>query len=165
MRILAALGGPAAPKVDQLASLAREHELIVSHRAGFGGGRQLRLALRNALPDRDVVTVVTHVVVDAGDPGTAAGAPRRSAQPRAFAELRSLRALIGAGSLVFCSIAEKPVAVDGIGEMRGVDVCVDESLTAALLARRLDADLLLMLGDGQAEWRPAGHLEPRRGRR
>lgn len=144
MRILAALGGLAAPRGDQLVRLAREHELIVGHRAGIDGARRLHLSLRNALPDRDVVTVLTHVVLAAGDPGVEPGAATRTAEPRAIAELRSLRALLEAGSLVLCSIAEKPVSVDGIGEMRGVDVAVDVRRTMELLARRLDADLLFV---------------------
>ena len=38
--------------------------MIVTH----GNGHMLELALRNALPDRDVVSVLTEVVVAADDP-------------------------------------------------------------------------------------------------
>ena len=52
--------------------------------------------------------------------------------------------------------------------MRGVEAVVDKDLTAALLARRLDADLLLMLTDvdavhadwGGASERPIASAEP-----
>lgn len=197
-----------------LAAIAAEHELVITHGNGpqvgllalqsaayaevdpypldvLGAesegmvGYMLDLALHNALPDREVVTVITEVVVDAQDPAfeapskpigpvysteegerlatergwtmSANGAARRlvpSPEPRAIVELRSLRTLIDAGSLVICAGGGGiPVALDGDGSMRGVEAVVDKDLTAALLARRLDADLLVMLTDV-----PAVHL-------
>lgn len=150
MRILAFLGPDAPPGAEELATLAAEHQLIVSHGAVADPGGSLRLALRNLLPERDVVTVLTHVVLAAGpDDGG-------RAEPRAIAELRSLRALVEAGSLVLCSLAAGSVAVDGVGEMRPIEARVDEGLASALLARRLDADLFLLLGVGCG---PAGPPE------
>lgn len=160
MRILAALDGIVAPKGEQLIRLAREHELIVSHRAEIDDARHLRLILRNALPERDVVTVLIHVVV-LGDPD----GPSRLAEPQAIAELRSLRALVEAGSLVLCGIAARPVSVDGIGEMRAVDASVDTDRTTTLLARRLDADMLVILDDGPVRELPAAEFEPSRQQR
>lgn len=164
MRILAALSGPTAPNGDRLIQLANEHELVVSHRAEDDGARCLSLALRNALPERDVVTVLTHVVVAGGADGPPGAAPR-PVEPHAIAELRSLRALVDAGSLVLCSIAPRPVSVDGIGEMRGVEASVDADRTATLLARRLDVDMLVMLGDGPVRRVSAAEFEPPRQRR
>ncbi len=70
------------------------------------------------------------------------------ARPRAIVGLRSLRTLIDAGALVICATGEgMPVAIDGDGTMRGVEAEIDNDLIAGLLARRLDADLLLMLTD------------------
>ncbi|MFN8163356.1 MAG: carbamate kinase [Solirubrobacterales bacterium] len=203
-----------------LAELADDHELIVTHGNGpqvgllalqnesyrevdpypldlLGAesdgmvGHMLELALRNALPDRDVITVLTEVVVDPDDPaflrpskpigpvyssgeaarlggergwsvGPDGGGFRRlvpSPEPRAIAELRSLRVLIDAGSLVVCGGGGGiPVTVDAFGAMRGVEAVVDKDLTSALLARRLDADLLLMLTDVDAvhrDWNQA----------
>jgi len=143
MRILVSLGAEGGANDAVLASLAREHELIVSH--GPDRFEALGLSLRNALPERDVVDVLAHVVLGAEDGAVADG---DAAEPRAIVELRSLRALIEAGSLVICEIAPRPLAVDGIGEMRPVEADVDADLAAALLARRLDADLFLLLGDG-----------------
>lgn len=164
MRVLVALGGnallrrgePAHSAVQErnvktaagvLASLADEHEVVLTH----GNGPQLsslELALRNALPDRDLVTVLTQVVVSAED--SAFGRLVASPEPSAIAEPRSLRILIDAGALVICAGSGIPIAPDETGAMRGVDAVIDKDLTAALLARRLEADLLLMLTDVDA---------------
>ncbi len=192
-----------------LAELANGHELIVTHGNGpqvgllalqsesYRGvdpypldvlgaesegmvGHMLELALRNELPGRDVVTVMTEVVVSPDDPafvapskpigpvytheeaerlaaehgwtvGPDGDAYRRlvpSPQPQAIAELRSLRTLVDSGALLICAGGGGiPVTVDAAGTMRGVEAVIDKDLTAALLARRLDADLLLMLTD------------------
>ena len=65
--------------------------------------------------------------------------------------MRSLRVLVDAGVLVICAGGGGiPVALNGDGAMHGVEAVVDKDLTASLLARRLDADLLLMLTDVDA---------------
>lgn len=248
MRILVALGGNALLRrgepadavtqrrnveaaAAQLAILAAEHELVLTHGNGPQVGLQaprnesygevapypldlldaesegmvghlLEVALRNALPDRDLVTVLTEVVVDRNDPAFAApskpigpiydaaqaellraqrgwmiGADgdffRRlvpSPEPSALAELRSLRLLIDHGVLVICAGGGIPVAVDADGKVSGVEAVVDKDLTAALLARRLDADMLLLLTDVAAiklDWggeneRPLRQVDPAR---
>jgi len=216
---------------SSLAELADEHELIVTHGNGpqvgllalqneafpdvpsypldvLGAesegmvGHMLELSLRNELPDRDVVSVLTEVVVAADDPafrrpskpiGPVYGAEeaqrlrrdrgwtigrdgdgfRRlvpSPQPHAIAEIRSLRVLVDSGALVICAGGGGiPIALDGLGTMHGVEAVVDKDLTAALLARRLDADLLVMLTDVDAvlsDWngpreRPILNAHPR----
>ena len=130
-------------------------------------GYLLELALRNQIPDRDIATLLTETTVDADDPAfeeptkpigpvySGAEAARLRAErgwvigrdgdrfrrlvpspePQAISELRPLRLLVDAGVLVICA---------------GVGGVVDKDLTAALLARRLDADLLLMLTDVDA---------------
>lgn len=195
-----------------LAQIASEHEVVVTHGNGpqvgllalqneaFPDvppypldvldaesegmvGHMLELALRNELPERDVVSVLTEVVVAADDPaflkptkpigpvyseeqaqrlrldrgwamGRDDGGFRRlvpSPEPHAIAEIRSLRVLLDAGALVICAGGGGiPVALDGLGTMRGVEAVIDKDLTAALLARRLDADLLVMLTDVDA---------------
>ena len=199
MRVLVALGGNAllhrgepagtaaqrgkvATAAEALAGVAGEHELVLTH----GNGPQvglLAMALRNELPDRDLVTVLSEVVVSAEDP--AFNAPSKpigpvyspekakrlatergwsigpdgdgfrrllpSPEPQAIVELRSLRTLIDAGALVICAGGGGiPVTLDGDGTFRGAEAVVDKDLTAALLARRLDADLLVMLTDVDA---------------
>jgi carbamate kinase len=195
-----------------LSVLAEEHQLIVTHGNGpqigllalqsesYGDvppypldvlgaesegmvGHMLELALRNALPGREVVTVLTEVVVSPQDPafhrpskpiGPVYGeeqARRLAAErgwtvgpdghgfrrlvpspdPHAIAELRSLRVLLDAGALLICAGGGGiPTIVDSAGAMRGVEAVIDKDLTAALMARRLDADLLLMLTDVDA---------------
>jgi carbamate kinase len=156
MRILVALGGNALPRRDEVASapdqqgdveqaaialadLTVEHEVIVTHDSGPGLGHMLELALRNRLPERDVVSVLTQVVV---------GGER--CEPNAIAEIRSLRSLVNAGALVICAkLDSAPVALNGDGNLHRVEATIDWDLTMTLLARRLDADLLLMLTDGE----------------
>ncbi|HEU5062227.1 MAG TPA: carbamate kinase [Solirubrobacterales bacterium] len=170
-----------------LAAIASEHELVITHGNGpqvgllalqsaaypdvapypldvLGAesegmvGYMLELALRNTLPERDLVTLLTQVVVAADDPAfhfpskpIGLHGDRRlvpSPEPRAIVELSSLRILIEAGVLVICAGGGGiPVALNGNGTMRGVEAVVDKDLTASLLARRLEADLLVMLTD------------------
>ncbi|HVX32335.1 MAG TPA: carbamate kinase [Solirubrobacterales bacterium] len=195
-----------------LAELAAGHEVVITHGNGpqvgllalqsesYGAiapypldvlgaesegmvGHLLELALRNQLPEREIVTVLTETVVDPDDPAFeepskpigpvySAGEAGRlraergwvmgrdgerwrrlvpSPEPRAISELRSLRLLVDAGVLVVCAGGGGiPVTVGADGRLRGVEGVVDKDLTAALLARRLDADLLLMLTDVDA---------------
>jgi carbamate kinase len=146
MRVLIALDDADIPgALEFLAEIAAEHEVVVA----CSEGAAFRLALGNALPDRDVVTVLSQIVVSAEDPAIAAAPGERSADPIAISELRSVRGLIAAGSLVVCACREDAPAVVGeAGAMQGVEASVDGNLVAALLARRLDADLLLFISGG-----------------
>jgi carbamate kinase len=201
-----------------IAELAADHEVVVTHGNGpqvgllalqneafadvppylldvLGAesegmvGHLLELALRNRLPEHDVVSVLTEVVVAGDDP--AFGEPNKpigpiydaeeaerlrrergwtlgrdgvgyrrlvpSPEPHAIAEIRSLRTLVGSGALVVCAGGGRiPIALNGDGTMHGVEAVIDKDLTAALLARRLDADLLLMLTDVEAVQRNWG---------
>ena len=130
-----------------IAQVAEEHEVVIAYCGGLPDG--LELALRNALPERDVVTVPIDVVVESGDRLSRNGTPVLA--PQAIVELRSLRTLIDSGVLVGCAVgAGVPVTLDGEGTMLSVEANVDESLTASLLARRLDADVLVLLADAGA---------------
>jgi carbamate kinase len=170
MRILIALGGNALPRsgesaeagaqhsnmaaaAETLAGVAEEHEVVIAHALDLRLGGMLALALRNALPDRDVATVLVDTVVGTDDPGFFDGPA--VLEPQAIVELHSLRTLIDAGVLVLCAGgAGTPVTVNH-GTMQGVEAAaVDQDLTAALLARRLDADLLVMLTDIGSESTP-----------
>lgn len=197
---------------EGLARIAEEHELVITHgngpqvgllalqNAAYDGvapypldvldaesegmvGYMLELAIRNELPGRELVTVLTEVVVDADDQAFSAPSkpigpvypeleaqrlaaergwtvgPRGngfqrlvpSPEPRAIVELRAFRRLIGDGVLLICAGGGGiPVAIDGTGAMHGVEAVVDKDLTASLLARRLEADLLVMLTDVDA---------------
>jgi carbamate kinase len=80
-----------------------------------------------------------------------------SPEPRSIVELETLKLLVGARVLVVCvGGGGIPVAVDRDGRLRGVEAVIDKDLAAALLARGLGADALLLLTDVpavQADWR------------
>jgi carbamate kinase len=161
MRVLVALGGNALHRREgtadadaqegattaaakALAGVAEDHELVIAHAFDVQLGSLLGLALRNALPDRDLATVLIDTVVEADAPGALDGAS--VLEPQAIVELHSLRMLIDVGVLAICAGGvTTPVTVDGDGTMHGVEATVDADLTASLLARRLEADLLVML--------------------
>ena len=119
--------------VAGLAELAIGHEVVIAHGNDPQVGHLLEMALRNRLPDREIVTVLTETIVDR--------------EPQAISELPALRLLVESGALVICAAGSIPVALGAAGMLQGVEGVVDRDLTAALLARRLEADLLLMLTD------------------
>jgi carbamate kinase len=122
-----------AAAAASLAALAAGNELVVLQ---AGDGDALELALRNALPERDVVTVLTDVVVSPDDPASA---------PHAIPAVRSVRLLLGAGAIVICATS-RPLTVDAAGRMRETEGRVELGPTADLLARRLDAERVLPAG-------------------
>lgn len=132
---------------EALSPLASENELVLVGDLG----PPLELALRNALPDRDLITVVTEVIVSTDDPAFAgsSGPEMPAPEPSAIAALRGLRVLLEAGVVVVC-IGGIPIALDRTGALRSVEAAIDPDLTAALLARRLDADLMLVLTEFDA---------------
>ncbi len=190
--------GNVASAAKAIAGVAAEHEAVITHGYGprvgmlgaesesesmVGVGYMLELALRNELPDRDLLTVLSEVVVSAEDPafktpskpiGPLYGAEQArrlaaergwsigldgqgfrrlvpSPEPQAIVELAALRTLIDAGVLLICAGGGGiPVALDGEGTLLGVEAVVDKDLTASLLARRLDADVLVLLTDVDA---------------
>jgi carbamate kinase len=72
-----------------------------------------------------------------------------SPEPLQVLELEAIRLLVAAGVLVICSGGGGiPVVVDNDdGALYGVEAVIDKDLSAALLARLLEADALLMLTD------------------
>lgn len=71
-----------------------------------------------------------------------------SPDPVGIVELRAIRVLADAGMLVICvGGGGIPVRVDRTGALRGVEAVIDKDLSAALLARLLGAELLLLLTD------------------
>lgn len=74
-----------------------------------------------------------------------------SPEPRRILELMAIRLLSEQGVVVICAGGGGvPVVVDADGACFGVEAVVDKDLTAALLARELDADRLLLLTDVDA---------------
>ena len=71
-----------------------------------------------------------------------------SPEPAELLDLPAIELLIAAGTLTVCSGGGGiPVARDPAGSLYGVEAVVDKDLTAALLARTLRADALLLLTD------------------
>jgi carbamate kinase len=74
-----------------------------------------------------------------------------SPEPRSIVEVRAIRLLVEAGVLVVCvGGGGVPVVEEASGGLRGVEAVIDKDLAAALLARELDADALLLLTDVDA---------------
>ncbi len=211
-----------------IAALAADHEVVVTHGNGpqvgllalqgeayeevdpypldvLGAeaegmiGYLLEQELVNELGETPVATLLTQVVVDAGDPAFArptkpigpvfdnetaarlaaergwALAPDRDGQrrvvaspePRSIVELPTIRLMVEAGVVVICvGGGGIPVLLDDQGRLRGAEAVIDKDLAAALLARSLEADALLLLTDvpavelgwGTPDARPLGEV-------
>jgi len=71
-----------------------------------------------------------------------------SPEPQRVIELQTIRILIEAGVLVICAGGGGiPVVLGDHGGLRGIEAVIDKDLSAALLARELAADALLLLTD------------------
>jgi carbamate kinase len=71
-----------------------------------------------------------------------------SPAPRQIVELETIRLLMDHGVTVTCvGGGGIPVVPDGAGGMQGVEAVIDKDLAAALLATRLEADVLVLLTD------------------
>ena len=72
-----------------------------------------------------------------------------SPEPAELLDLSAIRILLDTGAIVVCSGGGgvPVVAGNGAGPVHGVEAVVDKDLTAALLARQLHADALLLLTD------------------
>jgi carbamate kinase len=74
-----------------------------------------------------------------------------SPEPAGLIDLPAIRLLLDSGAIVICCGGGGiPVTCGPEGGMRGVEAVVDKDLTAALLARQLAADALLLLTDVDA---------------
>lgn len=74
-----------------------------------------------------------------------------SPEPLRIRELAAIRLLLAAGAVVICAGGGGiPVVVSPSGAVRGVEAVIDKDLVAALLARELEADALLLLTDVDA---------------
>jgi len=217
--------------VDAIAPLADDHDLVIAHGNGpqvgmlaiessldpdlpgpypldvLGAQTQgmigyfLLQAFENALPGREVVSLVCQTVVAADDP--AFGAPTKfvgpvfteeegrrlaglrgwqvrpdgsswrrvvaSPEPQAMVELATIRMLMTNGAVVICAGGGGiPVIRGHDGLLRGAEAVIDKDLGAALLARDLDADALVILTDvanvqtgyGTPSARPIGRTSP-----
>ena len=93
-----------------------------------------------------------------------------SPEPRAIVELAMIRVLVGDCAVVICSGGGGiPVVRGDDGTLHGAEAVVDKDLAAALLARELEADALLLLTDVDGVevgfGTPRGHTDPAHDRR
>jgi carbamate kinase len=85
-----------------------------------------------------------------------------SPEPLRIVEISAIRMLVDAGAIVVCTGGGGiPVTMNGAGTLRGVEAVIDKDLAGELLARSLDADVLLMLTDVDAVMRDWGTQEAR----
>ena len=122
-------------------------------------GYLIEQELENALDhDRPVATLLTQVVVDAGDP--AFGKPTKfvaSPVPQEIPDTRVIKLLLEAGVVVICAGGGGiPVIRREDGGLIGVEAVVDKDASSALLALSLKADALLLLTDVDAVYQGFG---------
>jgi carbamate kinase len=86
-----------------------------------------------------------------------------SPQPREVLALRAVRSLLDHGTVVICAGGGGvPVARSGPGgDYQGVEAVIDKDLAAALLARQIDAAMLLIATDVKAVFLDWGTAKPR----
>jgi carbamate kinase len=70
-----------------------------------------------------------------------------SPEPKQIVELEAVRDLVNGGALVVCSGGGGVPVVRSRGALSGIDAVIDKDLAAALLAKELGADALLILTD------------------
>jgi carbamate kinase len=83
-----------------------------------------------------------------------------SPEPRRIRELDTIALLLAAGAIVICAGGGGIPVVAAAGEIRGVEAVIDKDRAAALLARSLKADALLLLTDVPAvfaDWPARGN--------
>jgi len=92
-----------------------------------------------------------------------------SPQPQRIFELRPIRQLLEHGTVVICAGGGGiPTSYDGQRRLEGIEAVIDKDLASSLLARELDADLLVIATDvdgvyaawGTPEQRLLGHVAP-----
>lgn len=79
-----------------------------------------------------------------------------SPRPQRIPELRPLRCLLAEGAVIICAGGGGIPVVRVNGRHEGVEAVIDKDLCAALLAREMQADWLLMLTDVDAVYRDWG---------
>ena len=139
--------------------------------AGTAGwiGYMIQQSLQNALEkagiDREVVTVMTQVIVDPNDPAMKLpskpiGRDKRlvaSPAPIGIVEKEHIVRLIEHGTIVIAAGGGGiPVYRDPVLKTEGVDAVIDKDRAAAVLARDIGADVLLILSNVDGVFRNFG---------
>ena len=80
-----------------------------------------------------------------------------SPEPLRILEEKTIRLLLDAGVVVVCAGGGGiPVVTDGVGAVHGVEAVIDKDASAALLAERVGADLLVLLTDVEGVYKDFG---------
>ena len=133
-----------------------------------GGFADLTKPIGRYLPAAEAASLIAHGQMwrDFGSPGW-----RRvvaSPEPLECLDAAAAAALLAAGFVVVCAGGGGvPVVRDSGGGLRGVEAVIDKDLTAAVLARQLGADTLIIATDveavvegwGTAAARPIGEIQ------
>lgn len=146
-------------------------------------GAQLDEALSNAIPGRNVTTLITQVEVDQNDPafktptkpigpfyevkpeglgpvvqvGTKWRRVVASPKPKRIVELSTIQTLVKAGDVVICCGGGGiPVVRGDNGHLHGIPAVIDKDLTACLLGETLGANALIMLTDADGVYKDWG---------
>ena len=139
--------------------------VLVAATAGWIG-YMIQQSLQNALEkngiEREVVTVITQVVVDPDDPAMQApskpiGRDKRlvaSPTPIAIVEKEHIVRLVEHGTIVIAAGGGGiPVYRDPVLKTEGVDAVIDKDRAAAVLARDIHAAVLLILSNVEGVYR------------
>ena len=144
--------------------------VLVAGTAGWIGymiQQSLQNALEQAQVARDVVTVITQVLVDPDDPASrepvkpiGRDSYRRlvpSPVPIDIVEREQIRRLIEGGTIVIAAGGGgTPVYRHARLKLEGIDAVIDKDRAAAVLARAIDAEVLLILTNVDGVFRDWG---------
>jgi carbamate kinase len=145
--------------------------VLVAGTAGWIGymiQQSLQNALERAAIEREVVTVITQVIVDPHDramkePSKPIGRDKRlvaSPAPIGIVEKEHIVRLIEHGTIVIAAGGGGiPVYRDPVLKTEGVDAVIDKDRAAAVLARDIGADVLLILSNVDGVYRNFGKPE------
>ena len=136
--------------------------------------KSLELAIKQVVPDVTVVSLVTDMIVRLVPLGPSCSdtpadsvarlgwmvvqdwkGPHRCVpfpEPQRIIQIEAIEAQIGAGAVLICPFGAAITTTEstGYGPRLG-EVQIDDDMAAALLAERIGADLLMLLGDSEVE--------------
>lgn len=159
-------------------------DLLVAETQGMIGAL-LQTALKNELPDKSIVTLLTQTLVNAND--AAFTQPTKfigpvyadtlaleklnvpyakdttgfrrviaSPAPQHILELETIKLLITAHHLVICNGGGGIPVIEKQGKISGIEAVIDKDASSALLAEKLQADRFIILTDVPCVYRDYG---------
>lgn len=170
------------PQKHLLARRRSPYQAALSNTPGVAA-RNLERELRQAMPDRNIAIQMTDMIVRLVPLGPSCSdtsadsvarlgwmvvqdwkGPHRCVpfpEPQRIIQFETIEAQIGAGAVLICPFGAAITTTEstGYGPRLG-EVQIDGDMAAALLAERVGADLLMLLGDSEVE---CAHVEWPRG--